>query len=178
MSPARKRNLGIVAALAVVVAGVAIALAVSGDDDSGKDKTTAARETSTQPPAERTTSEPIATTKAPPSKRLQKRRRDRSEVGVQTAVTKLVTSAEQGDGRAFCTVLGRPTSGSGMSALQTCASAAGVQTEQLPTSDELSIQRVRLQGETAVVTVTPGTRFLLRRSGDRWNVATVKTAAP
>ena len=65
-----------------------------------------------------------------------------------------------------------------MSALQTCARAAGVRVEQLPTSDELSIQKVSLNAETAVVTVTPGTRFTLRRSGDGWSVTTVKTAAP
>lgn len=176
MSPARRRALGIVAALAVVVAGVAIALAVSGDDDSKKDggKTTAARDTTTAPAKQPTETEPMATTKAPPSGLLKKRRRDRSEIGVQTAVTKLVTSAEQGDGKGFCAALGRP----GMSDLQGCAQAAGVQAEQLPTSDELSIQKVRLAGSTAIVTVVPGTRITLRKSGDRWTVQTVKVAAP
>jgi hypothetical protein len=176
VSAARKRALGIAAALAVVVAGVAIALAVGGDDSGGKGthRTTAAGDTTTQPPKPPTKSEPMATTKAPPSARLKKRRRDRSEVGIQTAVTKLITSAEQGDGRGFCAAVGR----TGMSALQSCARAAGVQAEQLPTSDELSIQKVRLAGSTAVVTVVPGTRITLRKSGDRWTVVTVKTAAP
>lgn len=175
MSPGRRRTFAILAALAVVVAGAAIALAVGGDDDSdkGKDRTTAASDTTTQPAKQPTDTEPTATTKAPPSALLKKRRRDRSEVGIQTAVTKLVTSAEQGDGRGFCAILGRP----GMSALQSCAQAAGVQAEQLPTSDELSIQKVRLAGSTAVVTVVPGTRITLRRSGDRWTVKTVKIAA-
>jgi hypothetical protein len=174
VSPARKRALGIAAALAVVVAGVAIALAVSGDDDSDKGKTTAAGATPTRPATEPPASEPIATTKAPPSKLLKKRRRDRSEVGIQTAVTKLISSAEQGDGRGFCAAVGKP----GMSALQSCAQAAGVRAEQLPTSDELSIQKVRLAGSTAVVTVVPGTRITLRKSGNRWTVQTVETAAP
>lgn len=148
-----------------------------GSDD--KDKGSAPPDTTSsnakKPPAG---TEPMATTKAPPSALLKKRRRDRAETGIQTAVTNLVSTAERGDGAGFCKVLGRKATAAGSGALQSCAQAAGVPAEQLPTSDELSIQKVQLQGAAAVVTIVPGTRITLRKQGDAWIVSSVRAAAP
>jgi hypothetical protein len=162
--------------LPVVVAGT-IALAGCGGDDTKTGPSSDARTQSTGTQTAPPTTEPQATTKAPPSALLRKRRRDRAERGIQTAVNTLVGAAEAGDGRRFCDVVGRQASGSGLQALQTCARSAGIQPEQLPTSDELSIEKVRLSGDRATVTVTPSTRIVLRRRGDVWTVAAVKPAA-
>jgi hypothetical protein len=45
--------------------------------------------------------------------------------------------------------------------------------EGLPTSDELSIRGVRVEGDRATATLAGGARLALRRAGGRWRVSQV-----
>jgi hypothetical protein len=94
---------------------------------------------------------------------------------VEEVVNELVAASEQGDGRRVCALTGQPP-GSGLPAFRRCAAAVGYRPATLPSSDEFSIERVRIRGRRATVAVVGGVRFTLERSGSRWIV--VRVALP
>jgi hypothetical protein len=166
--------IGIVAFLIAVGAGVAFAVIVDGGDHpkGGRVKPgvqtvapTATTETTetTETEAERT-APPTATTTAP--------RPDPQARGIERAVATLVESSEVGDGSSFCKVLGRR--GSGPEAVSTCARAAGIDLRTLPSSDELSVEAVRVSGGRATASLAGGAEVSLRRVGRRWRVTGVQ----
>lgn len=163
-------------AVALLAGGGGMAVAVSGcggDDETtppSESKPASTPETATKP----TTSEPEATTSVPANALIKRRRRDRSERGIQKSVNQLVGSAERNDARGFCSIVGRPVPSGSADAVGACARAANVAIESLPTSDELSIQGVKLAGANATVTLTGGVRVSLRRRGAVWTVTAVK----
>ena len=54
------------------------------------------------------------------------------------------------------------------------AETGEVRAPGLPTTDELSIQDVQVEGDRATVKLAGGTRLSLRRKGDRWRVERVR----
>ena len=80
---------------------------------------------------------------------------------------------EQGDATTVCRLLGQPATGTGIGALDRCASTAGVDLTLLPTSDELSVGGIRVAGDRATGSPAPGTKVSLRRSGRGWTVSDI-----
>jgi hypothetical protein len=175
--PTRAQIATSAAALALLAGGAGMAVAASGcggDDETippSESKPASKPETTSKPP---TTSEPEATTSAPANALVKRRRRNRSERGIQKSVTRLVDTAERNDARGFCGLVGRPVPSGSADAVGACARAANVAIEALPTSDELSIGRVKLAGGSATVALTGGVRVSLKRRGAVWTVTGVK----
>lgn len=157
----------------MLVGGAGMAIAAGGC--GGDDEAIPPSETQTAPkPA---TAEPEATTSLPANALIKRRRRDRSERGIQKSVTRLVDTAERSDARGFCAVVGRPVPSGSADAVGACARAANVAIEALPTSDELSIGSVKVAGARATVTLVGGVRVSLQRRGAAWTVTGVKAGS-
>ena len=157
------RRRAIVAGVMALLAGIALAFAVAGGDDdeppgTTRTQTAATTETVTEPARE--TGETVR--RPPPA---------RDFAAIQTAVTRLVESAELNDARGVCRSLGQPASGSGPEAARRCADAVGIDLFALPSSDELSFDRVELPSRrSARVVLGGGETVVLRRSDGSWIV--------
>jgi hypothetical protein len=165
-----RRRFAIAGVLAVIV-GVALGIAL-GEGDEDEPSRLSPAQTATESPAtgERDTAE--GGTEATPD-RLTSRER----AGIEQAVLVLVESVEQGDGSRLCDVLGQPPAGAGPEAVATCARAAGVSLAGLPTSDEVSIERVRASGSRARVRLAGGTVVSLERVRREWKVRRVSVGS-
>jgi hypothetical protein len=169
----RRTRLALLAAVVVaVVAGVAIALAVGGDDrDEGR---RAGPPTTERPRATVTSPGPHPTgTAEPDTPPARARRREAAEVGL--TVAGLVEAVEQGDAARACRILGHRARGTGPQGVQGCARAAGVALDHLPpSSDELSIEDTAVSGRRASVRLAGGSSVVLGRKGGRWVVEAVR----
>jgi hypothetical protein len=152
--------------VALVAAVVAVLLLAGGDDDEP---------TVSRPSATHTapTQERPATTETKPAARPP-RPSNRDAAKIQRTVTRLVQANEQGDASTVCRLLGQAATGTGLDALQRCASRAGVDLSLLPTSDELSVGGIHRTGDRATASPAPGTRVALVRSGRGWRVTGIR----
>jgi len=160
------RRRAIAVALAAVVTGILVALALAGgdDDEPPAEPGTGVQQTQTAPDTE--TAPPTATVKEQPGPQEVR--------GIERAVTRLVEASERGDGETVCALLGRdPGGASGVEAAQSCARAARVDLFSLPTSDELSFERVTASGDRGRALLTGGTEISLERTGGGWLVRTL-----
>ena len=156
----------IAAGIAALVIGFAVALAVAGgDDDAPPGEGTAQRpetaDTQTVTETE-TVREPGETVRRPPPAR--------DFAAIQATVVRLVESAETRDAQGVCRALGQAPAGTGPDAAQGCADRAGIDLAALPSSDELSFERVEASGNRGRATLASGDTVTLRRSGGRWVV--------
>jgi hypothetical protein len=145
--------------ISVLVAGVALALVLSAGDDGDETANTAPTATTeTTETAETVTTETAATTETG-----QAERQEQEEVQ-QTIVT-FVDSAEQSDSAACeqLTVGGED--------LESCAAAVGINLRFLPSSDELQVDSVDVNGNRATARLSNGASFSLRQSGGRWKIS-------
>ena len=94
---------------------------------------------------------------------------------VEQVVADLVSASEEGDGRRVCSLVGRPD-GAGLAGLRRCAAAVGYAPGTLPTSNEVSFERVRVSGRGASVSFAGGVRIALRKEGRRWLITRVTGA--
>lgn len=150
-----------------VVAGVVLALVLSGGDDD--DKGTSASATSeTAATTERTTAERTetstdnTTTETAPARKQDTKR-------IERAVATFVELAEQSDPAACSQVAG----GEGMQ-LEQCAGKAGIDLRTLPSSDEFDISAVDVAGNRATVKLSNGAAFTLAKTGGRWKITGYK----
>jgi hypothetical protein len=160
----RRRPLTVALVLAALAAGAGLGIVLSQDDDDDEGAaTTAERQTATTGAVgeTKTQTESTTTTVEGASAREEARR-------VEEAIVALVESSEAGDAPRLCDVLG--VSPSGARSVQVCARAARVDLSVLPTSDELSIERVDVSGPRGIATLAGGTRIALRRAGREWKV--------
>ena len=145
--------------LSAVVAGVALALVLSaGDDGDETAATTATATTETETATTETATTETATETTATTETTEAQQQDQEEVQ-QTVVT-FVESAEQSDPQA-CSQL---TAGGGR--LEQCAAATGIDLRQLPSSDELQIDDVDVNGNRATAKLSNGSSFSLRQSGE------------
>jgi len=160
--------------LAAVLAVALVLLVAGGDEDvtQGPATTVERRPAAPGPQQERRSSPPgeqeeeARPRQAPPEVLTSGPRRD-----VARAISDLVQAVELGDGEAFCNVVGRSAGqAEGLEALRACGRQAGIDPFSLPTSDELSVQEVRVRGAGAVARLGGGQRVTLRRAGGRWRV--------
>jgi hypothetical protein len=161
-----RRPLTVALVLAALAAGAGVGIALSQDDDDGS-ATTAGGETATTEAVGETKTETESTTTTAEKESGQEEARR-----IEEAIVALVESSEAGDGPRLCDVLG--VSPGGPRSVQVCARAAGVDLSVLPTSDELSIERVDVSGRRAIATLVGGTRISLRQAGRQWKVARLK----
>jgi hypothetical protein len=158
----------IIAAVVVAIAvAVGVVLLVAGGDD---DEPTVSRPSATH--STPSTEERPATTETRPAAKPPPSNRDAATV--QRTLTRLVQGNEQGDATTVCRLLGQTAAGSGIGALDRCASRAGVDLSLLPTSDELSVGGIHVAGNRATGSPAPGTQVSLRRSGQGWTVTGIK----
>jgi hypothetical protein len=162
-----KRPLAVGGALVAIAAGAGIAVALSDGGDERSSATTGITATTERTAGTRPgqTTTPTAPKDGAGSNVLGR------EQEVQETVTLLVEASEQGDAETVCHLLGEPVLGrSGLRALQACAAAAGANLEVLPTSDELSIERVEVSGDRGRARLAGGTAVFLRRVDGTWRV--------
>jgi hypothetical protein len=153
--------------VALVAAVVAVLLLAGGDDD----EPTVSRPSATHPAAP--TQERPANTETKPTARRH-RPSNQDAATIQRTVTRLVQANEQGAASTVCRLLGQAATGTGLDALQRCASRAGVDLSLLPTSDELSVGGIHRTGDRATASPAPGTRVSLVRSGRGWKVTGIR----
>jgi hypothetical protein len=148
------------ASLASFVALLLVAALVGGcGGGNGNTNETAsgrtATATSTRPTVPKTSQTGRTTTALKPNPR---------RAVIERTVEKFVGSVERSDAAGACRLLGRPRG-----TLQGCAEAAGIDLHMFPSSDELSIDRIRFSGRSrASATLAGGQTFTLRRVGHRW----------
>jgi hypothetical protein len=152
-------------AMAVAAVVIAVLLLTGGDNDGS---------TVSRPPP---TQKAPATAKPRVAPRPSTPRRpsstERAE-GIQQTVSTLVGASERGDARATCRLLGQSAAGSGLAALDRCARRAHVDLTVLPSSDELSIERVKASGKRGTARLAGHLTISLRRAGRRWRVTGVR----
>jgi hypothetical protein len=164
-----RSRIPIIAAVVVAIAvAVVVVLLVAGGDD---DEPTVSRPSATH--TEPRTQERPSTTETQPTAKVH-RLPDRDAATIQRTVTRLVQANEQGDGATVCRLLGQAPAGAGIDALERCASSAGVDLSLLPTSDELSVGGIRVTGDRATASPSPGTKVSMRRSGRGWRVTGIR----
>jgi hypothetical protein len=157
----------ILAGVAALVLGFAIALIVAGgDDDRPPGEETTQRPQTAETETE-TVTEPETTPRETETARPRPPNRDLAEI--QQVVALLVESAEVRDGAGVCRALGQPP-GSGPDAAEACADRAGIDLADLPGSDELSFERVEASGGRGRAVLSTGDTVELRREGGRWIV--------
>jgi hypothetical protein len=161
----RARTAGALAGLAALAA--LAALPGCGDEE----RTTVTRTT----PPRTVTSERTVTEERTVTVPGQPRPSGGDRQAVEQAVADLVSASEEGDGRRVCRLTGRPD-GAGLAGLRRCAAAVGYAPGTLPTSNEVSFERVRVRGRSASVSLAGGVRIALRKRGRRWLVARVTGA--
>jgi hypothetical protein len=158
----------ILAGVVALIAGLAVALIVAGGEDDQPPGTT--------PTAGRTTAPEPTTETAPAPRRTETTERARSRrdvAAIQRAVVSLVESAELGDAAGVCRALGQPPVGRGPMGAQQCADRANVDLFALPSSDELSFERVQASGDEGRAVLSTGATIELRRENGRWIVSRV-----
>jgi hypothetical protein len=146
-------------ALALIAAAL-LAAGCGGDKESSskpKAKTTASARTS--PPKG-------GRAGAPPAKKRRRLVPNRRRAAIERTVERFVTSVERSDSASACTLLGRPPG-----TIEGCAAAAGIDLRMLPSSNELSITHVSLEGRRASAGLSGGQTFTLRRAGSRWLIS-------
>jgi len=158
-----RRPLAIAFALAVIIAGVALALVLGGDDEGEKSAVTAHTTSGTSGASRRPTvpeAVPTATEKTTPVRRHDSQR-------IEQTVTTFVEFAEQLDSRRACSqVLG----GRGRQ-LPGCAEAVGIDLRQLPSSDELQVDEVKVSGHRAAARLSSGGSFRLKEVAGKWKLS-------
>ena len=82
---------------------------------------------------------------------------------IERTVARFVGAVERSDARGVCELLGRSPG-----SVEGCARSAGFDLHALPSSDELSITRIRFRGARANAKLAGGQTFGLRRAGRRW----------
>ena len=159
----------IILAVALAIAGaIGLLFLLAGGDD---DEPTVSRPSATRSvPA--TGKSPAPTETRPTAKRPRPSNQDAATI--QRTLTSLVQANERGDGVTVCRLLGQPATGSGIDAVDRCASSAGVDLTLLPTSDELSVGGIHVTGDRATGSPAPGTKVSLRRSGRAWTVTGIR----
>jgi hypothetical protein len=144
-----------------VAAGVALAIVLSGDDD-GEKTSASAPTTATQTATTKTTvtgrTEPVTPETAT---------HDKQEI--EQTVTTFVESAEQSDSQACSQVAG----GEGKQ-LEGCAAAAGIDLRDLPSSDELQIDEVKVSGDHGKAELSNGSVFSLNLFDGKWKITGFK----
>ena len=166
--PENPRRRAIAAGVAALLIGFVVALVVAGGDDDA-------------PPAERTT-QPARTTQtetvtetatAPEATETETAGQEpprRDLAAIQATVVLLVESAETRDAEGVCRALGQFSAGTSTDAAQECADRAGIDLAALPSSDELSFERVEASGSVGLALLANGDTITLRRTGGRWVV--------
>ena len=146
--------------LAVAAAGVLAAAGCGGDDDKPAASTptatttaTATGPTATRTSGKRTSPEPRRLTPSP------------KRAAVERTATLFVEGVERSDAGRVCRLLGRPPG-----TLEGCARAAGVNLLSVPSSDELSVEQVRISGRRASAALGGGRTMTLRRARSAWIV--------
>jgi hypothetical protein len=159
-----RRRFEIALALVALAVGLGLAFALAGGEDDEPPSTTGAPTVTTGKTSPRTETE---------RENERDRRRRRTNVReVERVVSRLVEAVERSDAREACAVL----AGAG-STLEECAAAADVDLLALPTSDELSIDRVTVRGRRATATLSGGAVLSLARIGGQWRVTGLRPAA-
>ena len=156
----------ILAGLAALVLGFAIALIVAGGDDDRPP----GEETTQRPQTTETETETVTETAPAPGETVRRPPPARDFAAIQTVVTLLVESAELGEAAGVCRALGQQPGGSGPEAAQRCADRAGIDLQALPGSDELSFEQVDASGNRGTARLSTGDTVSLRRTGGRWIV--------
>ena len=154
--------------MALVVGAALVVL--GGDDEPASERpatetagrTTGSETGETAPPP--TETRPPGTATAPADTPQARR----EAASIERTVVAIVQATEESDGPRVCRLVGQ-AGGDGPS----CASAAGVNLQALPTSDELSLDRASTSGPRATVVLADGRRILLRRAGAGWIVTGV-----
>jgi hypothetical protein len=157
----RRGRTALVATLLVAIAaGVGAALAVTGCGGGHK--------ASSAPPATTTASQHAAPT-TPSGGRTtssgRRLKRNPKRAAIERTVASFVEGVERSDAAAVCRLLGRPPG-----SLEGCARSAGVDLHAVPSSDELSVERVRVAGTHASAGLAGGQTVTLRRAGRAWLV--------
>jgi hypothetical protein len=142
-----------------IACGLAVLLLASCGGDDNKP---AASATERSPKAQ-----PTATTKAPLKHKRRPPAPDPRVARIERALTELVEATELNEATRVCAAI---AGGTGSDA-QRCAETAGIDLLALPSSEELSFERVRAVGTKAQVVLSSGAVFSLTRSGGRWRVS-------
>ena len=175
------RQLAVVAALIAVVVAAGVAVALGGDDPpppAASAPTTAApapAPSATQPPAPPPTQP--ATVPKPGAERKAQRRQAKDARGIETAVTALIESAGEADAARFCPLVGLEPAGNGLPQVQRCAQKIDLDITTLPSSDELSFERVTVADGSGTARLSGGTRITLKKAGGKWQITRVRTAS-
>jgi hypothetical protein len=156
-----RRPLAIGLALAVILAGVVLALVLAGDDEGEKSAATERPQSETDRPTVPkhvpTVTETTPETQAPPRDSRQ----------IEQTVTTFVESAEQSDSQRACSQV---AGGEGKQ-LPGCAEAVGIDLRALPSSDELQVDAVRVSGSRADAKLSSGASFRLKQLGGKWKLS-------
>ncbi|MFN2616299.1 MAG: hypothetical protein ABR581_04150 [Thermoleophilaceae bacterium] len=90
-------------------------------------------------------------------------KRNPRRAAIERTVAFFFASVERSDAATACRLLGHPPT-----SLEGCARAAGIDLTRVPSSDEESVQRVRMAGRRASVRLSSGQTVTLRRARGGW----------
>jgi hypothetical protein len=154
-----RRPLAIGLALIVILAGVVLALVLTGDDEGEKSAATERAPSETdRPTVPKEVPTATETTPSPPP---------RDSRQIEQTVTTFVESAEQADSQRACSQV---AGGQGKQ-LPGCAEAVGIDLRGLPSSDELQVDQVKVSGGRADATLSSGASFRLKQIGGTWKLS-------
>jgi phage repressor protein C with HTH and peptisase S24 domain len=151
--------------VAVVAAGVALAILLTGGDDDEKAATTTPAATTETVTTERTATERTETDGAGQDPAVE---RDKGRI--ERTVTTFVEAAEQSDSTRACAQV----AGGAGKQVEDCAAAVGINLRQLPSSDELEVSSVTVTGDSGVAKLSNGSSFTVERSGGKWQITGFK----
>lgn len=154
-----RRPLAIGLVLAAIAAAVVLAIVLSGGDDGEARAATAPTTTTETVTGEKTVTEETVTTETT--------EQQQEEQEVQQTVTTFVESSEQRDSQRACSLV----VGAGGQQVEDCASAAGINLQELPSSDELDVSDVSVSGDRATAKLSNGASFSLKQSGGKWKIS-------